>query len=265
MTELQEPQGTKSLSKKRQKRSVYLQQKREATISKLLHYQESTGVKILTPLEEYKTNKDKLLLLCPVCRSKFLARPADFLRTSQDVCNSCSRRRVMKRILSTEAGKKKHRDMTAKAVAGNKKDPRFVRLRRRCNEVKSRCACPTNKRYPYYGGRGVEFRFVSPLAMAKWIVANLGYPEQPGLSLDRIDNDGHYESGNLRWATPSQQGRNKRKYKVSKRGARIRMLQKSRPDFCYETIRTFINQGMSDNDIIQKKKSTSGRPRVRHS
>jgi hypothetical protein len=73
-----------------------------------------------------------------------------------------------------------------------------------CN-AKSRCENPRDHAYSHYGGRGIRFLFVS----FEQFFAELGPPAK-GLTLDRIDNDGPYAPGNVRWATWSQQARNKR-------------------------------------------------------
>jgi hypothetical protein len=75
--------------------------------------------------------------------------------------------------------------------------------------ARRRCQDPGCREYPNYGGRGIEFRFPSIRAGVSWIEVNLG-PRPLGLELDRTDNNWHYESGNLRWATRKTQMANRR-------------------------------------------------------
>lgn len=72
--------------------------------------------------------------------------------------------------------------------------------------AKSRCQSPTNPKYSSYGGRGIEFRFTS----FPEFLREIGLKPSPQHSLDRKNNEGHYESGNVRWATRRQQYENRR-------------------------------------------------------
>lgn len=74
------------------------------------------------------------------------------------------------------------------------------------------CENPHSHKYPIYGGRGITVcdRWRSSF----WsFVEDMG--DRPhGMSIDRIDNDGNYEPGNCRWATPKQQQNNQRRTTV---------------------------------------------------
>ena len=73
--------------------------------------------------------------------------------------------------------------------------------------AKERCTNPNKDNYACYGGRGIKFLFKS----FEEFFAELG--ERPsGLSLDRINNNGNYETGNVRWATKFIQVHNRRKH-----------------------------------------------------
>ena len=73
------------------------------------------------------------------------------------------------------------------------------------NNAKERCNRKSNSHYSRYGGRGIEFRFKSFKEFFEYIGPRPSALHQ----LDREDNDGHYERGNVRWATREQNALNR--------------------------------------------------------
>jgi hypothetical protein len=70
-----------------------------------------------------------------------------------------------------------------------------------------RCYSHKDASWKNYGGRGITVEFAS----FEEFFAEVGPKPSPSHSIDRIDNDGHYEPGNVKWSTRSEQMRNKRK------------------------------------------------------
>jgi hypothetical protein len=91
-------------------------------------------------------------------------------------------------------------------LRGGHPTPEYQALR----AARLRCTNPADKDFANYGGRGIEYRLLSdPGEAIAALVAAIGL-RPPGMSIDRIDNEGHYEIGNLRWATRTQQRHNQR-------------------------------------------------------
>lgn len=78
------------------------------------------------------------------------------------------------------------------------------------SHIIGRCRNPGDGGWEHYGARGV-------CVSEEWaqsfeaFFAHVGAAPSPQHSIDRIDNNGHYEPGNVRWATSAQQSRNTRR------------------------------------------------------
>ncbi len=77
----------------------------------------------------------------------------------------------------------------------------YYDMKRRCNDLRMH-------NYYRYGGRGIRCEFKSPNEFIDYIVNDLRIDPR-GLQIDRIDNDGHYEKGNVRFVTVKENRHNR--------------------------------------------------------
>lgn len=77
--------------------------------------------------------------------------------------------------------------------------------------MKQRCFSPNATEYSAYGGRGITVCSEWKNDFWKFVdyVSKLEHYGEEGRTLDRIDNNGNYEPGNVRWATKEQQYQNR--------------------------------------------------------
>ncbi len=121
-----------------------------------------------------------------------------------------------------------------------------------------------NSRSPFfadYGGRGIELRFQSRKHFIDWVLREFPRESYRGLQIDRIDNNGHYEPGNLRLVPQRENLRNTRRNQyVSYQGAQVvrqdlwHLIKTDHPDFQFSISWTvkLLRSGVPVDEVIKR-------------
>jgi hypothetical protein len=112
-----------------------------------------------------------------------------------------------------------------------------------------RCRNPNNSHYSRYGGRGIR-------VCDRWQVFDAFYADMgerpPGMSLNRIDNDGPYSPENCEWASAVTQGRNKTNNKLLTFQGKTQPLSAWAEELgmTYSTLNTRLQRGWDDERVL---------------
>lgn len=132
---------------------------------------------------------------CPECGENFICAISKIRMKEKIKCNECSCKSRVKK----------------KETHGMRKHPLFHRW----HNMKNRCHNEKNPMYYCYGGRGIRVceEWRNDIKLYIDYITNLDDYGKVGYTIDRIDNDGDYEPGNVRCVSRSVQLANTRNRK----------------------------------------------------
>lgn len=130
-------------------------------------------------------------------------------------------------------------------------------LLQRLEAARQRCTNPNDAGYKRYGARGIQFQFETVAAAAVWVMENIGLDRSK--ELDRIDNNGNYAPGNVRWVTRKQNIANQTRSKSQA----FHQFRLEHPEVRYadNTLRNLLSQGLTFEQIRQRWNLPSDKPK----
>lgn len=147
-------------------------------------------------------NRGSVLWKCRCDCGNELIAPSSKLAYGRKQSCGCLRIETSKRTAKTGNNRRTH-------------GMKHTKLYQVWNMIKYRCHSPKYPQWKDYGGRGIAIceEWSNSFQAFYDYVSQLPHFGEEGYSIDRINNDGNYEPGNVRWATRTEQNRNRRNCK----------------------------------------------------
>lgn len=165
--------------------------------------------KILSYSQKHRTVQGTIEKLCTRCS---MWKPLDKYRAGlrckdglTSWCKECEDKQHKKYQQTHKIKRAKSREKYRQTLIGY--------LRECFDAIKQRCNNPKILNYKYYGKRGIECRFENANDFICYVMGILGFntiEKIRGLEIDRINNNGHYEMGNIQFVTHKVNCNNRR-------------------------------------------------------
>ena len=155
--------------------------------------------------------------VCTKCDKEYPATPGYFckdrhkrdgLRSWCKECVAVPKRKYNQSPTAKKAQRKYNQTPARKEARRKYNNTPAGRLRNVFSDMNQRCNNPNHPSYKNYGGRGIKNKFESLDDFRNYVINEL-LIDPRGLQIDRIDNGGNYEKGNIRFVTHAENQRNK--------------------------------------------------------
>lgn len=191
----------------------------------------------LTVIEKYKSINGRVHWSCQCTCGKIITAPTSNLSGGNTTSCGCQRAETIKEVCTTH---------------GLTSSPEYQNWA----AMKSRCNNRSHKDYPNYGGRGIK-------VCKRWsdsfeaFLADMGCRPTPSHTVDRRDGNEDYTPNNCRWATTTEQSRNRSVTRyVEYEGQRITLQELADQTSCdYDKLKYRLNRGCTVENAIAELKS----------
>lgn len=148
------------------------------------------------------------------------------------------------------------------------KDRYDTSLQRRVEDIFQRCQASSHPKHQNYGGRGIRVKFKDKRELFLYLKSLHPAKEWEGYQIDRIDNNGHYEAGNIRRVSPRENILNRRNTVwLTYKGQKVakhhvwHLVKTDYPDFDFGPahVRNLLNKGVPPDELQNHKRVGSRR------